>query len=81
MLAAEEALVSPGAGSDVAVGMELAPAGRAPDLAIAEHGRRDAEDWRAVLECLKNPGPQAPTTWRSDAEAPRNGSVCYLFAT
>ncbi len=57
MPGAEEALAGPGAGSAVAVAMDPAPAGRGPDLAIAEHGRRDAEGWRAVLECLKNPGP------------------------
>ncbi len=54
--AAEEALAGPGAGSAVAVECGPCPTGRGPDLAIAEHGRRDAEDWRAVLECLKNPG-------------------------
>ncbi len=57
MPATEEALAGPGAGSAVAVECGPCPTGRGPDLAIAEHGRRDAEDWRAVLECLKNPGP------------------------
>ncbi len=57
MSAAEAVIAGPGAGSAVAVGMNPAPAGRGPDVAIAEHDRRDAEGWQAVLEGLKNLGP------------------------